>query len=109
MIATSEVSMSLTVDDRRHLDEIREEIGQFAEVSVEDDNSIICLVGDNIRHTPGVAGRVFQALGDINVRMVSEGASRLNISLVVAAADAPRAMALLHEELFRDLDPAVFE
>lgn len=55
MIATSEVSVSLTIDDTRALDAICAEIGTFAEVSVEADQSIVCLVGDNSRRTPGVA------------------------------------------------------
>ncbi len=109
MIATSEVSVSLTVDDRRRLDEIRAQLGEFAEVSVDDEATIICLVGDNIRHTPGVAARAFQALDGISVRMISQGASRLNISFVVAGEDGRRAVQLLHDEFFRELDPAVFE
>ena len=109
MIATSEVSVSLTVDDRSRLDEIRAELLEFAEVSVDEDATIICLVGDNIRHTPGVAARMFQALDGISVRMVSQGASRLNISFVVAGEDGRRAVTLLHDEFFRELDPAVFE
>lgn len=109
MIATSEVSVSLTVDDRRRLDEIRVELARFAEVSIDDDHTIICLVGDNIRHTPGVAARAFHALDGISVRMISQGASRLNISFVVAGEDGRRAVQVLHEEFFRELDPAVFE
>ncbi len=108
MIATSEVSVSLTVDDRRRLDAIRGELAEFAEVSVEDDNTIVCLVGEKIRHTPGIAARAFQALSDINVRMVSQGASRLNISLVVAGEDMKRAVEALHREFFTEIDPAVF-
>ena len=109
MIATSEVSVSLTVDDRSRLDGIRAELQEFAEVSVDENATIICLVGDNIRHTPGVAARVFHALDLISVRMVSQGASRLNISFVVAGEDGRRAVTLLHDEFFRELDPTVFE
>ncbi len=109
MIATSEVSVSLTVDDQRHLDAIRGELAEFAEVAIEDGNTIVCLVGEKIRHTPGIAARAFQALGDINVRMVSQGASRLNISLVVAGEDMTRAVEALHREFFTEIDPAVFD
>ena len=108
MIATSEVSVSLTVDRPDCLPEIRRELEQFSEVSIEEDQSIICLVGDNIRYTPGVAARVFVALGDINVRMVSQGASLLNIGFVVARKDLERATEALHEEFFHTLDPEVF-
>ena len=109
MVTTSEVSVSLTIDDTRALDAICAEIGTFAEVSVETDQSIVCLVGDNIRRTPGVAARVFGALKDINVRMISQGASLLNISLVVRSADLHAAIESLHREFFENPDPMAFE
>jgi aspartate kinase len=100
MLATSEVSVSLTIDNTRSLAAIREEIEEFAEVSIEESLAIVCLVGENIRKTPGTMSRVFAALKDINVRMVSQGASLLNISLVVAAGDLHRAVESLHREFF---------
>jgi aspartate kinase len=100
MLATSEVSVSLTVDNTRALEAIREEIEEFAEVTIEDHHAIVCLVGENIRKIPGTVARVFTALKDINVRMVSQGASLLNISLVVAASDLHRAVESLHREFF---------
>ena len=100
MLATSEVSVSLTVDNTRALEAIREEIQEFAEVTIEDHHAIVCLVGENIRKIPGTVARVFTALKDINVRMVSQGASLLNISLVVAASDLHRAVESLHREFF---------
>ncbi len=109
MLATSEVSVSLTIDDTRSLAAIRSEIESFAEVTIEENLAIVCMVGENLRRTPGVAARIFQALGDIDVRMVSQGASRLNLSLIVAAADLRRAVESLHRELFRAPDPAAFE
>ena len=100
MLATSEVSVSLTIDNTQALGAIREEIEEFAEVTVEDGHAIVCLVGENIRKIPGTTARVFAALKDINVRMVSQGASLLNISLVVAASDLHRAVESLHREFF---------
>lgn len=100
MLATSEVSVSLTIDNTRALAAIREEIGEFAEVTVEDGQAIVCLVGENIRKIAGTTARVFAALKDINVRMVSQGASLLNLSLVVAAGDLHRAVESLHREFF---------
>ena len=85
MLATSEVSVSLTIDNTRALDAIRAEIGDFADVSMEENQAIVCLVGENIRNCPAVAARVFRRWTDIKTRMVSQGASLLNISLVVAA------------------------
>jgi len=105
MLATSEISVSLTVDNTRALDTIRAEISEFAEITLESDHAIVCLVGENIRNCPTVPARTFTALssakqGSIKTRMVSQGASLLNISLVVAAADLPRAVESLHREFF---------
>ncbi len=109
MLATSEVSVSLTIDNIGELAAITGEIEEFAEVTVEENQSIVCMVGDNIRHTPGISARAFTALKDINVRMISQGASLLNISVVVAAADLKGAVESLHREFFTDPDPAAFE
>ena len=109
MVATSEVSVSLTIDSTTHIDPILGELRQFAEAVVEHDSVIVCLVGENIRHTPGVARRVFNSLDGINIRMISQGASLLNISFVVAESDLGRAVSALHEEFFATLDPNVFE
>jgi aspartate kinase len=109
MVATSEVDVSLTIDNTANIEQILTELRQFAEVTVEHDSVIVCLVGENIRHTPGVARRVFNALDGINIRMISQGASLLNISFVVAEADLVRAVSALHDEFFSTLDPEVFE
>jgi aspartate kinase len=109
MLATSEVSVSLTIDNIGSLDAIRKELEEFAEVSVESNHAIVCMVGENIRRIPGVAARVFSALKDVEVRMVSQGASRLNISLVIAAADLTRAVESLHREFFSNPDGNFFE
>jgi aspartate kinase len=109
MVSTSEVSVSLTIDNPRNLDGIQGELRQFAEAAIEKDQAIVCLVGENIRYTPGVAARVFDSLGDVNVRMISQGASLLNLSIVVAEADLVRAVERLHGAFFAELDPNVFE
>ena len=109
MVATSEVSVSLTIDQPERVEAIVAELREFAEVSVDENQAIICIVGENIRHTPGVAARVFNALGGINVRMVSQGASALNLGFVVAGGDLTAAVQALHGEFFSDLDPAVFD
>jgi aspartate kinase len=109
MLASSEVSVSLTVDDPARLTEICEALREFSEVSVEKDQAIVCMVGDNLRHTPGVAARAFGALPGINIRMISQGASLLNLGFVVAAPDAEKTVTLLHQEFFRCADPTVFD
>jgi aspartate kinase len=108
MVSTSEVSVSLTVDNDVRLSEICSGLAPFAEVSLEREQAILCAVGENIRHTPGVAARVFAALKHINVRMISQGASRLNLGMVVNSRDLPDAAQALHHEFFTELDPAVF-
>ena len=109
MIATSEVSVSLTIDNTKHLDKIVAEMNDFADVTTEPDQAIVCLVGENIRHTPGVAARAFGSLGGANIRMISQGASLLNIGFVIAEKDLPHAVSSLHAEFFTELDPEVFE
>jgi aspartate kinase len=109
MLASSEVSVSLTIDDPARLGEIGQALREFSEVSVEDDQAIVCIVGENLRHTPGVAARAFGALQGINIRMISQGASLLNLSFVVAAPDAEKTVQLLHQEFFRSADPGVFD
>jgi aspartate kinase len=109
MVATSEVSVSLTIDQIGQMETIGQELNEFSEVEMELDQAIVCLVGENIRDTPGVAVRVFSALKDVNIRMISQGASMLNLSVVVAEKDLRHAVEALHTEFFSNLDPEVFE
>jgi aspartate kinase len=109
MVSTSEVSVSLTIDNTENLEAILKDLREFSEVDEEHGQVIVCLVGENIRFTPGVARRVFNSLDGVNIRMISQGASLLNISFVVAEADLARTVDALHGEFFAQLDPAVFE
>jgi aspartate kinase len=109
MVATSEVSVSLTIDDTTQTQHICKELSEFSSVEMEPDQAIVCLVGENIRYTPGVAARVFDSLRDLNIRMISQGASLLNLSIVVAEKDLRHAVESLHKEFFSKLDPLVFE
>jgi aspartate kinase len=108
MLSTSEVSVSLTLDNIDSLDTISEDLQQFGEVTIEHEQAIVCLVGENIRHTPGIAGRAFQVLSNTNIRMISQGASVLNLGFVIADADLTSVVSALHTEFFSELDPAVF-
>ncbi len=109
MVSTSEVSVSLTIESAAGLPGIIAVLSDFSEVTVDQNQSIICMVGENIRDTPGVAARIFSALGGINVRMVSQGASALNFGLVVSQEDLQEAVGRLHAAFFADVDPAVFD
>ncbi len=109
MVATSEVSVSLTIDNTAYTQRICQELSEFSSVEMEPEQAIVCLVGENIRYTPGVAARVFDSLRDLNIRMISQGASLLNLSIVVAEKDLRHAVESLHTEFFSQLDPLVFE
>ncbi|MCC6591485.1 MAG: lysine-sensitive aspartokinase 3 [Bryobacterales bacterium] len=109
LLATSEISVSLTVDTTQYIDKIIQDLSEYAEVTVEEGSAIICLVGENIGMTPGIAGRVFASIKDVNVRMISQGASNLNLSFVVDGGDLRKAVAALHDEFFSDPDAQVFE
>jgi aspartate kinase len=109
MLATSEVSVSLTIDNTRSLTAICDELATFADVTVEDNRSIVCMVGENLGQARDVAARAFRALSGIRPRMVSQGASQLNLSLVVDAADLLPAVEALHREFFTTFDPESFE
>jgi aspartate kinase len=108
MVTTSEVSVSLTVDKTERLPEIIRELEAFSQVSHIPRQAIVCVVGEKIRYTPGVAAKVFAAVENVNVRMVSVGASRLNISFVIDEGDLRQAVEALHEAFFANIDEAVF-
>lgn len=108
MVSTSEVSVSLTIEQTSALDEIVAELSRIAEITVVREQSIVCLVGDSIRDTPGVAARAFAALRNVNVAMISQGASLLNLSVVVDDHELASAVKALHDEFFQTLDPEVF-
>jgi aspartate kinase len=100
MVTTSEVSVSVTVDDVRHIEGIVEALGEFSEVSVERNMSLLCAVGDVLRDEPEMAARVVGVLEEVPLRMISQAASRRNITVVLRQADLPHAMERLHEEFF---------
>jgi aspartate kinase len=100
MVTTSEVSVSVTVDDVRHLDEIEEALSEFAAVSVERNMSLLCAVGDVLQHEPEMAARVVGVFEEVPLRMISQAASRRNITVVLRQGDLPHAMERLHEEFF---------
>ncbi len=108
MVATTEVSVSLTIDRTDRLGPITGELEKFAEVSHTSGHVIMCVVGEDIRYTPGISGRIFKAVEGIGVRMISQGASRLNISFVIDEGDLQSAVEALHQTFFAEIDEAVF-
>ena len=100
MITTSEVAVSVTIDNRNNLKQIVKELEPFGTISVESDHSIISVVGNEISQTPDILKRLFDALKDVPVRMVSYGGSKHNISLLVPSADKTKTLQLLNKGLF---------
>ena len=100
MITTSEIAVSVTIDDKTHLTKIVEELKNYGAVELNEHMTIICLVGDNIIEQKGYINKVFEALKDFSVRMISYGGSRHNISILVNSDDKKEALIAL-TDLFR--------
>jgi aspartate kinase len=109
VVTTSEVSVSVTVDDRRHLEAIVEALSEFGEVSVEQEMALLCAVGDRLRSEPEIAARVIRVLEEVPLRMISQAASRRNITVILRQSDLPHAMHRLHEEFFAAPAPSGVE
>ena len=109
MVSTSEVSVSLSVDSNDNLPAIAADLSQLADVKYEGRKALVCLVGDDIRGRSGMAAQVFTAVRHINVRMISQGASEINMSFMIDEDDADEAVRSLHAAFFKDPDPAIFD
>jgi aspartate kinase len=109
MVATSEVSVSVTLDDTRHLDRIVADLEELGDVIIERDRALICLVGEQMKFTPGLAWRIFKPLETINISMISHGASAINASFVIDGRHVEEAVTRLHREFFSELDEETFE
>ncbi len=109
VVSTSEVSVSLTLDDTSKLWDIVTELRKIGEVNADGGKAIVCCVGDNLRNIPGVAHLVFSALQDITIHMISQGASAINITFVIDEDRLPQAVTRLHDVFFQNLDSNIFE
>jgi aspartate kinase len=109
MVSTSEVSVSLTVDSNDKLPLIAADLGQLADVKYEGKKALVCMVGEDIRGQSGIAAQVFAAVRHINVRMISQGASEINMSFMIEEEDAEEAVRSLHAAFFKDPDPSIFD
>ncbi len=101
MISTSEVGVSVTIDNTRHLDDIVDDLKKYGTVEVDKDQVIICIVGDLVASSKGYASEIFGALADVPIRMISYGGSSHNVSVLVNAEDKARALQLLSARLFK--------
>jgi aspartate kinase len=102
VVTTSEVSVSLSLDDTSALPAIVEELEKLGTVTVEEKRAILCIVGEGLRSTPGIAARIFSTISDINVSLISQGASRINLTFAVEEARAREAVVRLHREFFEN-------
>ncbi|MEM9297278.1 MAG: aspartate kinase [Bacteroidota bacterium] len=100
MITTSEVAVSLTIDNHSHLNEIIEDLLLFGTVEVDQNQSIICIVGNMVSEKKGVLKKIFDSIPDVPIRMVSYGGSRNNISLLIDSSYKERTLRLLNSGLF---------
>ena len=108
VVSTSEVSVSLTTDSNESIPALAADLAKLADVKYEGRKAIVCLVGENLRETPGIAARVFGELADVKIRMISQGASEINLTFVIEEDAVPEVVRRLHKTFFSDLDADVF-
>src|SRR5947209_2905744 len=109
MVSTSEVSISVSVDSNEKLPEICADLAKIADVKMEGHKALVCLVGEDIRGHNGIAARVFGAISHVNVRMISQGASEINMSFMIDEEDVEEPVRSLHRNFFADADEAIFD
>ncbi len=102
VVATSEVSVSLTVEHPPPSQALLEDLATLGEVTVSPNRAIICVVGEGLKEMPGVVSRVFRAVGSVNIEMISQGASKINLTFVVRDEHAADVVRRLHREFFPD-------
>ncbi len=100
MITTSEVAVSLTIDSQENLAEILKELEAFGSVEIDENQTIVSIVGNEIAQTPEVMKKLFNAINNIPVRMVSYGGSKHNVSLLIPAAYKVETLQLLNKGVF---------
>jgi aspartate kinase len=100
VLASSEVSISVTIDDASRSEALRADLQRLGDVTMTPGHAIIAVVGHGLKGTPRTAARAFTAVGDVNVELISEGASAINMTFVVAEADVPVVVRRLHDEFF---------
>lgn len=109
MVSTSEVSVSLSVDSNASLPAIAADLSGLADVKYEGKKALVCMVGEDIRGQNGIAAQVFNAIRHVNVRMISQGASEINMSFMIEEDDADEAVRSLHAAFFKEPDSEIFD
>ncbi|MFC1691714.1 aspartate kinase [Nanoarchaeota archaeon] len=102
MVATSEVSVSLSVDKADNLDKLRSDLSEFSKVAIEPEKALVCVVGEGMAGVPGTAAKIFNAVAEagISMEMISQGASEVNVSFIIDNKDVENAVQALHKEFF---------
>ena len=100
VISTSEVSVALTLDNANSLDSVVEELKRLGDVEVERGYAVVCVVGEGLRASTGLAAKIFSTIADVNVALVSHGASSVNLTFVVEEKAVPEVIRKLHKEFF---------
>jgi len=110
LVSTSEVSVSVTIDNLEKIDEILRELSRIAEVELRHGQAVVCLVGQGVCRKPGLVASVFSELEGIQVNLISQGASEVNISFVINESDLPEVISRLHRRFFgATLDEEIFD
>jgi len=100
VVTTSEVSVSLTLDNTDSLEAVVKDLQRIAAVEIERDQAVICVVGSGLRDTAGVASKIFTAISDFNISLISHGASSVNMTFVVEENAVKEVIKRLHDEFF---------
>ncbi len=109
LVSTSEVTVSLTIDDTKNLGQIIPELEKFATLKIEVGKAIVCLVGEGLERSIGIPGQIFGLLQDTHIYSISQGASEINLSFVIDDEALPKVITRLHDYFFSgDLDPEIF-
>src|SRR5215471_17328567 len=108
VVSTSEVSVSVTAETNEAIPALAADLATLADVKYEGRKAIVCLVGESLRDTPGFAAKVFGILEDVKIRMISQGASEINLTFVIEEDAATEVVRRLHSEFYADPDPEVF-
>ncbi|MBC7796727.1 MAG: lysine-sensitive aspartokinase 3 [Pyrinomonadaceae bacterium] len=100
VVATSEVSVSMTLDNAHAIENVVTELKRLGEVEIEQNQAVVCVVGEGLRSTSGIAAKIFNTISDINVSLVSHGASSVNLTFVVKESEVNEVIKKLHNAFF---------
>lgn len=102
VISTSEVSVALTLDNTASIEEIVSELKRLGDVEIESDNAVVCVVGEGLRASSGLAAKIFSTIEDISISLISHGASSVNITFVIKEEKVAEVIKRLHGEFFSE-------